>query len=235
MRILICDDDALSIEKIQKLIRNYFRHIHKKCPEIICFNNGQDLLDDKGEKDIIFLDIEMPGMDGIYVGNELMKINKKTIIFVVTSFSEYLDDAMRFKVFRYLSKPIDKQRFYRNFEDAIDVYNSSSTIILVEDKQGVHKLTASDIIAVEAQGRKVIVHTITEDYISIHSIQYWEDNLPKNTFFRTHRSFIVNFEHINDFDHAIIHMFNGRIDAYLTRRKYTEFKEHYFLYLESAR
>ena len=79
MRILICDDDAWIVEDIQKLIQNYFRHIHQKCPETVCYNNGQDLLYDKWEKDIIFLDIEMPGMDGIYAGNELMKMNNKPL------------------------------------------------------------------------------------------------------------------------------------------------------------
>ena len=56
-------------------------------------------------------------MNGIYVGNTLKKANKDVIIFVVTSYSEYLDDAMRFHVFRYLSKPLDRQRFFRNMKD----------------------------------------------------------------------------------------------------------------------
>jgi two-component system LytT family response regulator len=56
----------------------------------------------------------MPGLDGIYVGNELKKKEKDIIIFIITSYSEYLDEAMRFHVFRYLSKPIDRQRLFRS-------------------------------------------------------------------------------------------------------------------------
>ena len=66
----------------------------------------------------------MPGMNGIYVGNELKKANNNIIIFIVTSYSEYLDEAMRFHVFRYLSKPLDKQRFFRNMKEAVDLYNT---------------------------------------------------------------------------------------------------------------
>lgn len=235
MQIIICDDDDLIVENIKQNIRDYFESKHLKCPEIISFNCGEDVLDYKGDIDIIFLDIEMSGIDGIHVGNTLKERNKDTIIFVVTSFSEYLDDAMRFHVFRYLSKPIDTQRFYRNLDDAISLYNKITTLIPIESKQGVFTVPASDIIAIEAQGRKVIVHTVTDDIVSVHNIQYWEECLPKNVFFQTHRSFIINFEHVNDFDHMNIHMANGKVNAYLTRRKYSEFKEHYYLYLESLR
>lgn len=235
MRILICDDDNLMIEKLHRYIRNYFEHIHLKCPEIVCFTNGASVLADKGDKDILFLDIEMPGMNGIYVGNELKKKNSNIIIFIITSYSEYLDEAMRFRVFRYLSKPLDKQRFFRNMKDAVDLYNTMTVKLPIESKQGVYTLSTSSIISVEAQGRKVIVHTSLRDFESIHNMQYWIEQLPKNSFFQTHRSFIINFEHVTDFDHTLIHLANNQFNAYLTKRKYSAFKKAYLLYLESTR
>ena len=235
MRILICDDDDLMLEQLRKYIRSFFEHSHCKCPEIVSYSSGEAVLADKGEKDILFLDIEMPGMNGIYVGNELKKKNPGIIIFIVTSYSEYLDEAMRFHVFRYLSKPLDKQRFFRNMKDAVTLYHTTAVKIPVETKQGVHTLPVSAIIAVEAQGRKVIVHTALQDFESIHTIQYWLELLPKNCFFQSHRSFIINFEHVTDFDHTLIHLSDSRLGAYLTRRKYSAFKEAYLLYLESTR
>ena len=204
MRILICDDDTLIIEQLQKYIESYFESNHLKCPELVSFTSGESLLADKNEKDIVFLDIEM-------------------------------DEAMRFHVFRYLSKPLDKQRFFRNMKDALTYYNSITTKIPVETKQGVYSFPASQIIAIEAQERKVIVHTARQDFDSIHNMDYWLEHLPKNSFFQTHRSFIVNFEHIVDFDHSTIHLSNQQITAYLTRRKYSSFKNAYLLYLESMR
>lgn len=235
MRILICDDDVLMQEQIQKLVRNYFDHNHIKCPELVCFSDGESLLADKEDKDILFLDIEMPGMNGIYVGNELKKINKNIIIFVVTSYSEYLDEAMRFNVFRYLSKPLDKQRFIRNMNDAINLYNTRTTALPIETKQGVHLLPTSSIIAVEAQSRKVIVHTDRGSYESIHNMQHWLDVLPQNCFVQTHRSFVVNLEHVTSFDRTLVHMANNQFHAYLTKRKYSAFKDAYLFYLESKR
>lgn len=235
MRILICDDDVLMIEQLRKYCQNFFDKIHVKCPELVCFSDGETLLSDEGEKDILFLDIEMPGMNGIYVGNELKKRNENIIIFVVTSYSEYLDEAMRFHVFRYLSKPLDKQRFFRNMKDAVDLYNSMTIKIPIETKQGMHTLLTSSVIAVEAQGRKVTVHTVRCDFESIHNMQYWIDLLPKNRFFQTHRSFIINFEHVTDFDHTLVYMCGHQLHAYLTKRKYSAFKEAYLLFLESTR
>ena len=121
MRILICDDNPLMVEEIHKYIQLYFQRSNSKCPEVVCFTDGESLLSDEGDKDLVFLDVEMPGFNGIYIGNELKKKNNKIIIFVVTAFSEYLDDAMRFHVFRYLSKPLDQQRFFRNMDDAISM------------------------------------------------------------------------------------------------------------------
>lgn len=235
MRILICDDDDLMLEQLKKYIRSFFEYHHLKCPEVVSYSSGEAVLADNGEKDILFLDIEMPGMNGIYVGNELKKKNADMIIFIVTSYSEYLDEAMRFHVFRYLSKPLDKQRFFRNMKDAVDLYHTMTIKLPIETKQGVHTLPASAITAVEAQGRRVIVHTTLQDFESIHPMQYWQDLLPKNCFFQTHRSFIINFEHVADFDHTLIHLAGNRLVAYLTKRKYSAFKKAYLLYLESTR
>lgn len=235
MRILLCDDDPLMLEVLQNDIEAFFQQNDLKTPTILRFTSGEALLADSDSKDIVFLDIEMPGMNGIYVGNELKKRNKNTIIFVITSYLEYLDDAMRFHVFRYLSKPIDRQRLFRNLNDALNYYSSMTVMVPIETKNGVHTVLASQIIMIEAQGRKVIVYTVNKNYESIHKISWWIANLPGNSFYQTHRSFVVNFRHITDFDHTTIHVTNPAITAYLTRRKYSSFKDSYLLYLESFR
>ena len=235
MRIAICDDNTIFAEQLKKFILEFFDKQSVKVPDISIFTSGESLLSDSAEKEIVFLDIEMPGMNGIYVGNELKRANKNTIIFIVTSYMEYLDEAMRFHVFRYLSKPIDKQRLFRNLRDALNLYVNSSIKIPIETKSGVYTVFASDIISVEATGRKVVVHTTTKDYDSIHNMQYWYDLLPQNNFFQTHRSFIINLKHVTEFDRTLIYLYNRQFEAYLTRRKYTSFKDAYLLYLESMR
>ena len=213
----------------------FFQKNSLKIPEIVIFNNGEDLLADSETKDIVFLDVEMPGVSGIYVGNRLKQENPNIIIFIVTSYSEYLDEAMRFHVFRYLSKPLDKQRIFRNMKDAINLYTSSVTKISIETKTEVFTVLTSDIVCIEAQGRKITIHTTTGDYDSIHNMHYWTDTLNTPCFFTSHRSFIVNLRYVSNFDHSLIYLYGNKIRAYLTKRKYTQFKDAYMLYLESTR
>lgn len=234
MRILICDDDLLIVEKLQISEKLFQSSAPEMSGDRLLFRRGVPACG-SGRQGYPFLDIEMPGLDGIYVGNELKKKDKDIIIFIITSYSEYLDEAMRFHVFRYLSKPIDRQRLFRNLKDALDLYHSRLVKVPIETRQGVHVLPVSSIIMVEAQGKKVIVHTTTQDFETIHTMPYWLELLPSNRFFQTHRSFIVNYEHITDFDRMLVHLANGQFDAYLTKRKYSAFKEAYLLYLESTR
>lgn len=81
MRILICDDDLSITQSLSQIIKVYFKKKKVNVLDIVTFNDGDSLLSDKFQKDIVFLDIEMPGFDGIYVGNELKKQNESAIIF----------------------------------------------------------------------------------------------------------------------------------------------------------
>lgn len=235
MQIAICDDDPMIIKELQKDLEQYFRKHHLSCPPISQFTSGEALLNNKEEKDIVFLDVEMPGLNGIYVGNTLRERYPNILIFIVTSFMEYLDDAMRFHVFRYLSKPIDRQRLFRNLDDALAQYHASSKKIAFETKDGFRTLMPSSIVMIEAISKKSVLYTTSKTYHTVHPMQYWLETLPQAQFFRTHRSFIVNMEHVSDFDHSLVYMDVPETNAYLTQRKYHDFKEAYLLFLESMR
>ena len=235
MRIAICDDDRLFSCQLDKCLQEYFKQAHIKCPEIAVFDSGEELLSDAGKKDLVFLDMEMQGLNGIYVGKELKDTDKNVIIFVVTAYAEYLDEAMRFNVFRYLSKPLDKNRLFRNMKDALRLYNSFDEKTAVETREGIFTVNLSDIILVEAKEKKVFVHTVSGVFQSIHNMEYWENCLNSRSFYRTHKSFIVNLKYVSSFNRTAINLYDSPIDVYLTRRKYGGFKEAYLLYLEGAR
>lgn len=233
MRIIICDDDIEITIQLEQYLQRFFALCKLKVPEIFIFHSGDELLSDVNEKDIVFLDVEMPGISGIHVGKQLKNQNKNVIIFIVTSFTEYLDDAMRFHVFRYLSKPIDKERLYRNFKDALKLYNTNSANVCVETKTEIYTIPLNSIVMIEAQGHKTIVRTTNNDYHSTQTMEHWLNTLPSSSFFQTHRSYLINLEYVEKFDHSLIHLYNLQFQAYLTKRKYTLFKNQYALFLES--
>lgn len=233
MRICICDDNPITVEYLSDSIHAFLRKSHIKAFEISVFQDGNSLLKDHGPKDLVLLDIEMPELSGIHVGQQLVNLNKDVIIIIVTSYAEYLDDAMKLRVFRYLSKPIDEQRLFRCLRDALELYSNTATTLPIETKDGVYTVRTSHIVSVEAVDHKIIVHTIDKDYHTVQNMQYWLDKLPSGMFFQSHRSFIVNYAHVTDFDHSVIHLYHNHLTAYLTRRKYTAFKDAFLLYMET--
>ena len=196
--------------------------------------SGEELLKAEQKADIAFLDVEMPGRSGIYVGAELMKRNPRTKIVIVTSYPDYLDEAMRFRVFRYLSKPINKNRLFENLKDAIYQYNIESIRIPVETKDGVVTLSSEDIICLEGQKRVTKVCTVDGDLISVKGIQSWQEELEIPSFYASYRNYIVNMKYVASFSKDIIKLKykDMEINAYLANRRYSEFKNKYLLYME---
>lgn len=235
MRIVVCDDDEIFGKQLIQYLQEYFQSNHLALPVIDFFNDGETLLENQENIDIAFLDVEMPGLSGIYVGEKLKCKNPRTIVFIITAYPDYLDEAMRFQVFRYLSKPLDKRRLFRNLKDALHCYNTTVSKIAIETQNGVETVYLSDIICVETMGRKTVIYTINGSCQSIYNMQYWIEHLKMGCFFQTHRSYIVNMRYVTDFDNSMVALGESHIKAYLARRKYREFKDAYLLYMESMR
>lgn len=231
MRIIICDNDVGFTTQLHKYIFRYFEKNKLKPPKIDIFYSGDRLLEDKEKKDIIFLAIELPGVNGIVVARRLRKQNKDTLILIITAFIEYLDEAMRSNVFRYISKPLDKHRLYRNLSDAIYAYTHKSANITIKTDNGIKLISSNDISFVELINRKICIHTTQEDIYVFGTIKFWNEKLDLPCFYASHRSFIVNLSHITAISHEMITLDKGRHTAYLSKRKYTDIKKAWLLYL----
>lgn len=200
-------------------------------PELVSFSEGDSLLADQGKKDIVFLDIEMPGSNGILVSNELKKVHPNIFIFITTSYDQYLDDAMDAHAFRYLSKPLDKDRLFASMDRALRAYCDLASLVTIDNGTTSFTVSEAEIIYIEAQARTTLVHTVSNVYPAKVNIQFWIDTLNGGSFFRTSKSYIVNMRHISSYDHQLI-SFNACQDhAYISRRKYKEFKRAYLFYL----
>ena len=236
MRILFCDDDSDILTQLQDYVAEYFAHIGGFLPEYEAYTSGELLLEKETSADIVFLDVEMPGLSGIHVGAELKKRNPSCKIFIVTSYPDYLDEAMRFQVFRYLSKPIDKNRLFRNLKDAIYQHTMETREYPVITETGMVVLRADEILCVEATQRKCLLHTTRGIYVSNETMEYWKKTLSLACFYATHKSFIINMRYVCEIQKdTILLRYDGvEKEAYLAKRKFTQFKDAYLFYLGSV-
>lgn len=238
MRIVFCDDDIRILEELSSYVREYFEKTGGPMPEFAAYQSGDELIENESFVDFAFLDVEMPGLSGIHVGNRLKQINSAVKIFIVTSHPDYLDEAMRFQVFRFLSKPIDKNRLFRNLKDALYQYNMFSKKLLINTRDGAYITESEDIVCIESSGRKTIVYTCDKIIQSSVSLEQWKERLLTiPCFYQSHRSYIINLRYVYKAERDIVLLkYAGKEkSAYLAKRKFGDFKDRFMMFLESTK
>ena len=129
MRILICDDEQKFVDDLKFHIERYMQ-THLINAEITTTVSPEEIVKGDAVYDLAFLDIQMPGVDGITLGKELKSRNSKLILFYVTAYSDYLDEAMDLQIFRYFYKPFDDKRLYASLDRAMEYLDESYVDIM---------------------------------------------------------------------------------------------------------
>lgn len=228
MRIGVCDDE----KNIRELISN---KIKKEYPnsEIVFFKSGEELLLESEDIDILLLDIQMPGRNGIEIARELRKKNKKTILIFVTAMEDYVFEAFDVNAFNYIVKPFNDNRFMDVLNKAINEYNSSceaeqeTSYVMVSNK-GMHtKVKLDEIIYAEVFNRKVVIHKIDEE-IEYYGKMSELESLAGESFFRSHRAYLINLKYVEKYDAKTIYMEKGKV--LMAKKNYPEFVKKYMKY-----
>lgn len=229
LKIAIVDDEYDQIQEINQVVSGFFTE-KKITISIDLFTNGEDLLNATAMYDIIFLDIQMGGIDGIETAQKLRINNKRTALFYVTSYSDYVLKSMSLHPFAFIVKPYSKDEIYKNLEDYIEFTNNMSTESIIEyfkfqyEKQLI-KINIDEICYFHYIGNRIIeIVTKTRKYQISDSISKLFETLNHKIFLMPEQSFIVNIEHISRIDgkDKTLVMKNGCIIP-IARRKYTEF------------
>lgn len=238
LKILICDDEKAIVEKINKLLSKFEKKNSIKF-DTESYISSKTVLNTSKLYDIAFIDIEMPDINGLQLAIELKKRNPDIIIMVITSFHGYLDKAMRIQVFSYLSKPVEKNRFFENLSEAIVSYQKICKVITVESKDHVFKVKTKDILYIENKKRGSIIKTKTGTFETIKKPIEWLEiiNQPNNFVF-SHESFLINLQNVIDFDRKDVTLTcdeDTTITVYMAQRKYTKFKQAFYNFLGGSR
>ena len=230
MNIAICDDE----KNVRELIRNKIHNMYPQA-DICSFCSGEELLVSEENIDILFLDIQMQGKNGIETAGELRKKNRNVILIFVTAIEDYVFQAFDVGAFHYLVKPIDDNKFAEVLKKAIEQNFSERSSNKIEPEKyvminnsGLHsKVLVDDIVYAEVFNRKVIIHKL-DAAIEYYGKMSELEAMAGDNFFRPHRAYLVNLKYVEKYDATTIYLEKGTV--LMAKQRYSEFVKKYMKY-----
>ena len=243
MRICFCDDEASTRSQFERMAAAWAEQ-RGEAAELQLYNSAEQLLFEVGQPeaqelvfDLILLDIQMGGMDGITLARQLRAQDKRVTLAFLTAAREYVFEGYDVGAFHYLLKPVDEQKFMEVMDKAISqIKKEKNTQPLIIRMDGNYiKIPVNNIIYAENEARKIVLHTKNmkeETYSFYEKMEVLEQKLGDH-FFRSHRGFLVNLQEVVRYDNANIELKNGD-RVFLAKQKYNDFVTAYMNYLRKA-
>ena len=240
MNCIIVEDEFPAREELKYFIKNYSKINIKEE-----FDNGVDVIKflQENKVDAIFLDINIPLLDGMVLAKTISNFKEKPKIIFITAYKEHAIDAFELEAFDYILKPYSDERIIsmlnkleKSINEVEDAYivdntkNNKSTNISIWKKDVLVVVNSDDIYYCEANKRETLIFTKNEVYTSKLSIKEFEKYLQTSNFFKTHRSYVVNIDKIKE----IVPWFNSTYkinmkdinhEVYVSRSNIKKFKE----------
>ena len=213
--------------------------VEEQKPEsrIESYATGEELLASGIRFDIVFLDIQMEGMNGVEAARSLREKNanlgvEDTVLVFITGIKEYVFDALDLYAFQYLLKPIDEDKFAEVLERAVReaARKKERRVLFIKSRN--LTLDQSEILYIESRAKKVEIHTVRQT-IEIYAAMDELEGQLGDGFYRCHRAYIVNMDCITEYDSESITLTNGD-RVYLTKKKYGEFVKAYMWHLQKG-
>lgn len=227
MKICICDDECFTVREIRGLLEPF--QTEAESFNISDFSCGEDLIEfykNGGSFDIVFIDIEMKGINGIESAETIREFAPETIIIFVSSHSSYIFDAFRIEALHFLVKPIKEKEFSEVFTRAMKKYTAVNASVILKWESVRNKTSINKISFVEGYRRHLIVHTAEGVFESVGKISEIYEILKPHGFVRVHQGFIVNMNYIKNFNASEVELTDGSRVAVSVRKKQEALKAY---------
>lgn len=200
MKCIIVEDEFLAREELKYFIQNF-----SSIDIVGEFEDGLEALKfvQNNKMDVVFLDINIGSVDGVFIAQNISKFSEKPYIVFITAYREHAVEAFEIEAFDYILKPYDEARIKSMLKKLEISYNSqnkephmiNNRINLYKDEK-IIVTNVDDIYYCEARDRETCVFTKKEKYFVKSTISEFYEMLPKEIFFKSHRSYIVNLTKI---------------------------------------
>lgn len=214
MKAIICDDEKSTCSELEEIILKYAKE--KRVPLVTeVFYSGDILLDYlKREKiNILFLDIELPGKDGVMVGKYIREVLEEENIFLVyiSSKENYALQLFQNRPFDFLVKPIEQAKIYHVLDNICRISGKNSAEFKFQVQNSTYCILYKDILYFQSAGRKINIVMKREVRTFYGKLNEIEEKLPENLFLRIHKSYLVNKSYVKGFTYEWVKMLNGDV------------------------
>lgn len=229
MKIAICDDERQIICDYSKIINEYLFENNIVC-SVDGFVDGNSFLQLANEYDLVFLDCDLPDINGMDIARNIRENDGRIMIVFLTAYAEHVYDSFEVDAFRYLLKPVSKEKIYETLNKFLNIYNHNRKITIPTNTAHI-SVDADEVIYIEAAKKHTKVKTTGNEYIANKAISIYQTEIANPHFFRTHRGYIVNMRYISTVEKNTITLTNGEI-VLLSSKCRDEFNKSYMNYLK---
>lgn len=226
IKIGICDDEITVLGALKYLIQECLEELGEEA-DIFEFRSGDQVLTEFHSLDLIFLDIEMPGLDGIEIGKALHRMGYQGKLIMATGFVDRFKEAFVIEAFRFVTKPFQKDEILGVLEDFIRARLGIKQIQVYKDRN-IYTFLQKDIIAVKAMNSAVELEMKNGIFRKESSLAEMEQVLDSRLFFRISKQYIINMQEISKYRNGKL-MLHGT-EYKVSVRKKKEFERTYMMF-----
>lgn len=231
MRIAVCDDEELFRIEFKSVLDKVLINAEY---DIDTFSGGSSLYEAflKNPFDLVFLDIEMLGIDGITLAKRLRAVSENVQIVFLTSHIEYALEGYEVNALRYLVKPVDMNKLSEVLKYIQDKKNNSRQIMIKQEGEDI-VIDISDIIYMESMDKNVRIVTSKSEYITRYNISDYEEELKNSGFLRIHRGYLISLSKVKKIVKNDVVM-DGDISLPVSRSNIKTLKDALYAYVEGT-
>ena len=232
IHIAICDDEKHMSDQIRAMASDFFRKKNREI-RLRTFLSGEELLNDEGQIDILFLDIQMKGMDGLETARKLRAGQFRGFLIFITVLKEMVFQSFEVQAYDYLVKPVEEKQFEKTMERLFaSMQNAGEDSLLVQKGYEGRIIREDEIVFCEVIDRKIYLNLVSGEVVDYYErIENLETKLGSH-FFRCHRSYLINLKHLKGYKNGTACMDNGK-EVPVSRLRSREFSGVVLQYMKN--